>query len=137
MANTCYCSFKNTSCGTGIRTLLLDSDGTIYPCANTAKEEFKLCNINEVNFDFENLWFHSEKLRTFRVRTNIDSMNNICPACSVRRWCLGGCRGESESVSKDISSPAYNCEDVRRAIIETLWILTERKEVITEAARKC
>jgi radical SAM protein with 4Fe4S-binding SPASM domain len=137
LCNTCYFSLKNTSCGTGLKTLLLDSDGAVYPCANTAIEEFYLGNINDISFDFEKLWLHSQKLKSFRKRTNIDSMNGICPDCPVRRWCLGGCRGETVSVNKDLSIPVYNCEDMRQAIIETFWILTEREEAVTKVVSKC
>jgi radical SAM protein with 4Fe4S-binding SPASM domain len=137
LSATCYYSSKNTSCGTGLKTLLIDSDGSIYPCANTAVEEFKLGKINDNSFDFEQLWHHSQFLESFRERTSVDSMNDKCSICAVRRWCLGSCRGETMAVKNDLSAPAYNCEDMRQAIIETFWFLTEKEEAITKFDYKC
>ena len=137
LSATCYYLSNNTSCGTGSKTLLVDSDGSIYPCANTAIEEFKLANINDHSFDFEQLWYHSEFLESFRERTSIDSMNAVCSKCAVKRWCLGSCRGETLAVKNDLSAPAYNCEDMRQAIIETFWILAEREEDSTKFGYKC
>jgi radical SAM protein with 4Fe4S-binding SPASM domain len=126
LRSTCRNSIKRRSCGTGLQTLLIDSDGSLYPCINTACREFNIGNIREEGFDFSLVWANSQILKDYREKTSVDSLQNSCSGCPLRYWCLGCCRGETYTVKGDISTAAYNCDEMKEAIIEMFWILSEK-----------
>ena len=130
IANTCRYSNKRISCGTGLQTLLLDADGSIYPCLNTNIPEFKAANIRDKNFSFRQIWENSPALKRIRTNSRIDSMNAACSECTVRYWCLGGCRGETYANTGRLNAPSNNCPDIRQSIIEMFWILAEYPDII-------
>lgn len=122
MAKTCaYCS-KTSYCGTGLKTILIDSDGEVYPCPNHNWLEFKSGNIH--NNTFEEIWVNSPILNKIRTIYNVNTINNECSNCVVKHWCAGGCRGEAYENTNDLTSKAVECEDIRESIIETFWILS-------------
>ena len=129
-ANTCRLSNKRLSCGTGLQTLLLDSDGTIYPCLNTNFNEFKVANIRDKEFDFVQTWKNSPVLNEVRLLTSIENINNVCSDCLERYWCLGGFRGETYTTRGRLNTKAYNCKDLHKSIIEMFWILADNSDWI-------
>jgi len=137
LAAVCSFSARRPSCGTGLQTFLLDSDGALYPCLNTNMPEFRIASVRDAGFDFRRLWKQSEKLRNHRVATCVHTMNERCAACAFRHWCLGGCRGETYAVRGSLSAPAYNCADLRRAIVEMFWILADHPEMTRAADITC
>lgn len=124
-ANTCRFSNRRPSCGTGLQTLLLDSDGTIYPCLNTNVNEFEVANIRDEGFNFVQTWKNSRVLSNVRKLTSIENTNNACSKCLVRYWCLGGCRGETYAIRGTLNTKAGNCKDLHKSIIEMFWILAD------------
>ncbi len=137
IANTCRLSNRRPSCGTGLQTLLLDSDGTIYPCLNTHVGAFKVANIRDTGFDFRRTWKDSPVLKNVRQQTAIDSVDHACSRCLVRYWCLGGCRGETYATKGSLGARAYNCGDLRKSIIEMFWILADHSDWIKGATKIC
>ena len=129
-ANTCRLSNKRPSCGTGLQTLLLDSDGTIYPCLNTNVKEFRVANIRDEGFNFVQTWKYSRVLSNVRKLTSIENTNNACSKCLVRYWCLGGCRGETYATRGTLNTKASNCKDLHKSIIEMFWILADNSNWI-------
>jgi len=130
IANTCRFSNKRPSCGIGLQTLLLDSDGNLYPCLNTNVNALRIANIRDEGFDFIQIWKNSALLNNVRKLTSIDNINNACSKCLVRYWCLGGCRGETYSTKGTLNLKAINCKDLRKSIIEMFWLLTDNSEWI-------
>jgi radical SAM protein with 4Fe4S-binding SPASM domain len=133
LETTCFYSNKRKSCGSGLQTVLIDSDGSLYPCINTANKEFRISHIHDKSFRFTDVWQKSEFLLQYRKKTAIDEMNNNCSVCPVRYWCLGNCRGEAYHTKNDISSQAHNCNDMKKAIIEMLWALSENAEKVSKS----
>jgi len=125
LADTCRYSTKRQSCGTGLETLLIDSNGEIYPCINMANPEFKIADIKDDKFDFEKSWLHSAFIKEYRKQTSIENKNSACYNCPVKYWCLGVCRGETYHLSKKLNSNAYNCNDIKQSILEMFWILSQ------------
>ncbi|MFC1587857.1 radical SAM protein [Planctomycetota bacterium] len=124
MANICRLSAQRQSCGSGLQTLLLDSDGSLYPCLNTNVSEFKFANIRDQGFDFTRFWRESSILQKHREQMSLD--NTSCANCLVRYWCLGGCRGENYVMTGRLANKAYNCKQMKKAIIEMFWVLTQQ-----------
>ena len=74
-ANTCRLSNRRPSCGTGLQTLLLDSDGTIYPCLNINVNAFRIANIRDEGFNYRKCMF--EMSRALLVPRRLPG-GNIC-----------------------------------------------------------
>ena len=130
--NSCRHSNKRVSCGTGLQTFLLDADGSLYPCLNMNQEVLKFGNIRDQNFVFQDVWHNSSLLQEVRKSTNIDLTKAACSSCAFANWCLGGCHGETYAKTGKLDSSALNCSELRKAIIETMWVFAEKPDIIAE-----
>jgi len=120
-------------CGSGLSTLFLDSNGDLYPCMNTLYQNaFKCGNVREAPFG--KIWEHSPVYHQMRY-LNIPESNEKCAECEVRYICAGYCRGLTYAVTNDLCAPFIWCEDFRKALIETMWILSEEPDLFQEQAR--
>lgn len=114
---------KSHYCGIGTnRAIYVRADGSIYPCPDTALPKFRLGNVRKEQL--RDIWEHSPLLRELR-QLDVDTMNPICAKCDVRYFCGGNCRGENYQVTKELRSPHFNCNEIRRTIVEMMWMLTE------------
>ncbi|MHB9132579.1 MAG: radical SAM protein [Armatimonadota bacterium] len=137
LANTCRYSSRRPSCGTGQQTVLLDADGSLYPCLNTNQPEFRIANLRDPGFDFPRIWKDSpvlERVRRFTSLLNADGGHTTCP---VRFWCLGGCRGENYALTGAMEKRPPHCTELRRGIIEMFWMLSERPDLVKPAQKIC
>jgi len=137
LANTCRYSAKRPSCGTGLQTILLDADGSLYPCLNLCMPEFRIASIRDPDYDLAGMWNRSAVLRQVREDTRLDNAGRACSRCSVRYWCLGGCRGETLALTGDLRAPAANCADLKRAMMDMMWFLADAPELVRPATRIC
>jgi radical SAM protein with 4Fe4S-binding SPASM domain len=118
---------KSYSCGIGTnRAVYVKADGTLYPCADTALQDFKLGNLLDTNL--ADIWETSSILKELRT-LNIDSLNPKCSACDVRYLCAGNCRGENYQTTGELKSPHFKCEEIHDSILELMWILTEEPDL--------
>ncbi len=114
---------KSHYCGIGTnRAIYVRADGNIYPCPDTVLPRFCLGNVRKEQL--RDIWEHSPLLRELR-QLDVDTMNSTCAKCDVRYFCGGGCRGENYQVTKDLRSPHFNCDEIKRTILEMMWMLTE------------
>lgn len=118
----CKLGSKTNYCGTGQRMVLLDSDGEIYPCINHHLPEFKAGNIRKQ--PFSEIWLNSPILNKLRTIYPVDIINEKCSRCIVRRWCIGGCRGETYHVTGKLNESALDCKSIKSAILQTFWLLS-------------
>ncbi|MFW9824165.1 MAG: radical SAM protein [Candidatus Thorarchaeota archaeon] len=125
MKMTCAHSYITSHCGTGLKTVLIDANGDVYPCPNHRLPEFNCGNIS--NGSFKEIWLESPILLKLRKTYNIETINSECSNCVVRYWCLGGCRGETYENTNNLTSKAIDCKDMFESIIETFWILSQEK----------
>lgn len=116
------CGVQNW-CGTATRLLLLNADGTVYPCPNHHLPEFKAGNIREK--PFKEIWEHSPVLQKIRETYPVESINDECAHCHVRHWCAGWCRGETYQVTKSMTAPSVKCEEIKEMVIDMLFRLSE------------
>jgi radical SAM protein with 4Fe4S-binding SPASM domain len=130
LTNTCRYSSRRASCGTGSQTLLLDADGSLYPCLNLNQSEFAFGNIRQKDFNFAQIWQNSEILGNVRACVSVHNMDRPCSKCLVRYWCLGGCRGETVVNTGDLKAPSIHCGDLRKTILEIFWMLAENPDII-------
>ena len=130
IANECRCANKRQSCGTGLQTFLLDTDGSIYPCLNLNNPKFKVANITDSNFRFSHVWQNSPVLKNIRSLTSVQNPDKPCSECIVKYWCLGGCHGETYANTGSLKGRAYNCKDLRKSIIAMLWMLADNSDWI-------
>ncbi len=122
-AVTCHGCAPRRSCGTGSQTLLLDADGTIYPCPNFVGPAFAAGNVRDQSP--ARLWRRSAALAEVRAKTAL-SARRPCAGCWARHWCLGGCAGESHAVHGDFGRPGVGCAGMKEAVREMFWRLADR-----------
>lgn len=67
--------------------LVVESDGTCYPCDFYCIDEFECPNINDSTI---NDILNSNGLRSFMEYD--EEKNNLCPTCPVQKICGGGCK---------------------------------------------
>lgn len=135
LSSTCQYSLKRRSCGTGLQTVLLDCTGDVFPCANLTHANLLIGNIRDKAFDLEMAWRSSPVLRTVRNDTSVDDRSNCCCDCPVKYWCLGGCRGETMSVHRNMRKRAWNCAEQRRSILDLFWILAKMPNLVKKSAQ--
>lgn len=124
---------KSHYCGIGTnRALYVKADGSIYPCPDTALPRFCLGNIRNENL--KDIWEQSPILEELRL-LDVDSMNSKCAACDVRYFCGGSCRGENYHVTEKLRSPHFNCKEIRKTILEMMWMLTEEPEFFQDKVK--
>jgi radical SAM protein with 4Fe4S-binding SPASM domain len=134
LASTCRMSLKRTSCGAATRTMLIDADGSIYPCTGQALPEFRLGHVKD---SFRRMWTRSQFVDGLRKRFNVDQLNGRCAKCAMRYWCVGGCRGEAYARTGSCLEPSPTCVDTRNAIIEMFWILSEIPKFSWQTSPPC
>lgn len=114
---------KSHYCGIGThRALYVRANGEIYPCPDTALPAFRLGNVRDTHL--WDIWEQSPLLSQLR-KLDVDTMNPTCTECDVRYFCGGGCRGENYQVTRQLQAPHFNCKEIRRTILEMMWMLTE------------
>ena len=113
-------------CGSGLSTLLIESNGDLYPCINLVYPEFRIGNLREQHF--EDLWINSPILKKIRSLC-VEDTNGKCSFCTVRYLCGMGCRSEIYELTHRITLPTFFCESWKKSIFEMCWILDEFPEL--------
>lgn len=134
LAQTCQTCSPRGGCGTGSQTLLLDADGSIYPCPNLAQPQFAAGNVMTARP--ADLWRHSEALVNVRALVRFGP-GHACGECFLRHWCLGGCRGETYALTGDLSARSPACEANRAALLEMFWTLSSHPGLLQPGRRYC
>jgi radical SAM protein with 4Fe4S-binding SPASM domain len=133
---TCRYSARRASCGTGLQTVLLDADGSLYPCLNTNHPAFRIANVRDAGFDFRRIWQGSSVLHTVRAQTS-QLTDNPHAGCPVRFWCLGGCPGEAYAHTGNLGHRHPTCAELKRGILDMFWIMSEHPDLATTATTGC
>jgi radical SAM protein with 4Fe4S-binding SPASM domain len=108
-------------CGSGLSTLLVESNGDLYPCINLKYPEFNVGNLRE--HTFSHLWVTSPVLKEMRSLCVEDSSQ--CSHCAVKYLCGMGCRSEIYELTRRIRLPTFFCESWKKSVFEMCWILDE------------
>lgn len=115
---------RRWTCGTGTQTLLLQADGTVYPCLNTVMPDLVLGRMDDGAASV------LRRGRAFAERLSLDSAAHFCGACVFKRWCLGVCPGETLQQTQARSlGPHWDCVDVQRTLIEVMWRLAREQDL--------
>ena len=109
-------------CGSGLSTLLIESNGDLYPCINLVYPEFRVGNLKREKFT--DLWFNSPILRKIRTLC-VEDANPRCASCTVKYMCGMGCRSEIYELTRQLSLPTFFCASWIKAVYEMCWILDE------------
>jgi radical SAM protein with 4Fe4S-binding SPASM domain len=133
-AAICRNCAKQGWCGTGLRVMMLNADGTVYPCPNHYLPEFVVGNIREKRF--AEMWESSEVLRKIRETYPVESLNEQCAQCPVRHWCVGWCRGETYQVTGSMTAPSVLCEDIRQMIIDMFFNVSLERDVFGDVPKE-
>ncbi len=108
-----------SGCGIGRRVVLLDSDGSVYPCPNHTGPEHAAGNV--IQDDLPAILHDSPVFATMRRTYHVDRYTR-CRACPFRGWCAGDCRGEVLALTGDPHAPSPHCAELRQVYTELLWL---------------
>lgn len=114
-------SSRRETCGSGTQTLLVQSDGSIYPCINTTRAGWKLGLLADGSA--ATLARGAE----FGKGLSMESPGHPCHDCHVKRWCLGGCPGETLQQEGALTRRHWNCSDLQETIHYVMWRLAAEK----------
>ncbi len=114
-------SWRQT-CGSGTQTLLVQADGSIYPCINTTLAGLKLGQIADRSAAA------LARGLEFGRRISVDSPDHPCRNCHVKRWCLGGCPGETLQQEGALTRRHWDCNDLQQTIHYVMWRLAGETE---------
>jgi len=108
-------SSRRQSCGSGSQTLLLQADGSVYPCINSTLAQARLGTIDH------NASAVLRKGLEWGDSLSVDNPRHPCHLCFVKRWCLASCPGETIQREGGLRSPHWNCADLKNAITFMMW----------------
>jgi radical SAM protein with 4Fe4S-binding SPASM domain len=103
------------SCGSGTQTLLLQADGSVYPCINGTLAWARLGTTAD---DPEAIL---RKGAQWGDTLSVNSARHPCYGCAVKRWCLAGCPGETIQREGSLQSQHWDCADLKEAITWMMW----------------
>lgn len=118
---------KFITCGTGICTCCVDSNGDIFPCINMVNDIYKIGNVKHEN-SLKELWSSSSTIKNLK-KLNVDTMNEKCQTCMFRYFCGGYCRGETIANGQKITDPYIRCKEWQQALLTVLEILCESPDL--------
>ena len=97
-------------CPVGFSQLVINPDGSIYPCAVLMGDEFRIGNA--LHDDLQSIWNNSPVLRRLR---KLPVEIQECGSCPFMPLCRGGCRGIPYGLGQDITAPDPTCPLRNRA----------------------
>lgn len=115
-------NWKFVYCGVGAASLVIDYDGSVYPCYNNMRPDSKIGNVLYDNM--LDLWKNSDQLKELR-KLHVNNFGEKCRMCPVKYYCGGGCRGETFYESKSYLAPCPNCKEIFEGIIDLMFVLSE------------
>ena len=109
---------KKLTCGVGITTLSIDSNGDVFPCHLLHVKELKLGNIKE--HSIKNI--HKSSVMIYKNLTT----DNIpeCNVCPIRYICTG-CRARALLYNDELLTKDPFCDYIKNIIFDTLFYLNE------------
>ena len=124
--NAIRAGIRFTYCGTGCCTCCIDADGSIYPCINMIRDDYRIGNI--IDSDFELIWQHSPILKKLR-NLDVDTINATCHKCIFRYFCGAYCRGETLEAKQTITAPYVRCKSWKKGLIKILDFISETPDI--------
>jgi radical SAM protein with 4Fe4S-binding SPASM domain len=121
---------RRSTCGSGTQTLLIQADGTVFPCVNTTLPALALGHLSDEPRAV------LKKGADFGTTLSLDSLTHPCFSCVVKRWCLAVCPGETLQRERRLARPHWNCEDVKKTLIYLMWRLAREKQTSREHAAR-
>jgi radical SAM protein with 4Fe4S-binding SPASM domain len=111
-------SSARRTCGSGTQTLLVQADGRLYPCINSTIPRAMLGTIDD---EPEMVFGRGED---WGDGLSVANPQHPCHGCCVKRWCLGGCPGETLQRTEALACPHWNCADLKQALVYMMWLAT-------------
>lgn len=118
----CSRSSRRAGCGIGTDTLLVDADGTVYPCPNHCAPGFRVGSVAEQ--PLARIYRDSPELARLCAEYRVERYDD-CRSCAFRRWCAGDCRGEVRARGGSASGRAPHCAELQRVYRRILWLLAD------------
>ena len=115
------------SCGAGINSLSMDSDGSIYPCQASHFPEFKLGNVRDSSL--QDIW-KSDAAKDWSDSILAERLVD-CQDCMWLRICGGGCRMQAYAWTGEIDRAYPFCNFTKKFMEEGVqkylqWLLEKK-----------
>lgn len=109
---------KKTNCGAGLKSMSINYDGNIYPCAFLHKESLKLGTLDDELHDLR------VRAKVFSNRYSVDNLP-LCKDCKLKYFCGGGCRACAleYSCENNIYDIDPMCERFKTKFIDLAYML--------------
>ena len=125
LGSVCRFNSNRINCGIGRKVLMIDSDGSVYPCPNNTGNIFNAGNIK--NSSISRIFNKSKVFNKIRKAYHIEKYPS-CRKCFIRYWCAGDCKGEVFSLNNgNIRAGSPHCSEIKKTFIEMLWLISEQK----------
>lgn len=114
-------SFGVSSCKAGFKEILISYKGDIYPCPSFMGEEYKICNIFDVDSINDISKFYKHRVNDFSILKDINlDMYNKCKECKVNIFCWT-CPGEIEELKDNKLSFEDKCNKLKDILYKRVW----------------
>lgn len=105
------------SCGAGISSTSIATNGDVFPCVAAHHDAFKMGNIREKSL--KDIWENSPVVKAWRINY-VDEIPK-CASCFWKRFCGGACRISAYTEHGTIKAPDQYCETYCTLFSQTFW----------------
>lgn len=107
LRNNIYRRYRNVCCHAGISNLVINWDGTVYPCG-LYPQVTPLCAGNLHKNSLFQIWNESDLLKRLR-NISISDLPETCQNCTSVDICGGGCRGAAVQLHNSLVGGDTRC----------------------------
>lgn len=107
---------RRDSCGAGVRSLSITSDGDVYPCNSFIDSAMKAGNIRQ--HSLEDVWRNSPIIHEFQDMSVLDVEG--CRDCETKFICAGGCLAETFRAFGSIKKQTPYCSMYKQIYSEMI-----------------
>ncbi len=115
-------TIHSCSCGAGYKEILINYDGSIYPCNLLTGDKYKICNVNDIGSikDF----FTNINLRKSNAFHNLNCIQpdifDRCKNCNVNIFCWT-CLHELDLIKENCDRFDNRCAYMKEVLDEIVW----------------
>lgn len=103
-------------CRAGINSIFINYDGVIYLCPNLQSEQFKICNIYEIDEYF----FKKLSNNEFKAYENLENLKtksfDYCSNCGYKLFCCT-CPASIATIYDNIDLLSHNCKRFKKELL--------------------
>lgn len=108
-------------CKAGIKKIMINELGEVYPCLLLSADKYKLGSILEQDIDdIFNSEIYNEFIKNHLRKSIVDNISK-CKDCNVRYFCMDKCLGVSNSYYDNEEICSDRCKQIKPFLTRVLW----------------